>query len=320
MAELITPWSGRIGLSAPVLNAPMGGVAGGRLAAAVTAAGGLGMVGVGSAGTVGLIEREVVHARRAGLPFGIGLLDWALRRDPALLDSALTASPRLISVSFGDDWAWVEPVRSSGVLAATQISTVEEAIRAQDAGVDVIVARGAEGGGHGDPRIGTLPLLEGVLDGVSLPVLAAGGISSPRGLAAVLAAGASGAWMGTAFAACIESLTPDIARDALVSASETDTVTTRVFDIALGYGWPPRYPERLLADPLSREWLGREDEVIERESARTALAEALRAEDGAAGHVNAGQGVGMLTQVQSATDVMAWLCSGAADLLAGWAR
>jgi nitronate monooxygenase len=81
MDKLTTPWSGRIGLGVPVLNAPMGGVAGGRLATAVSAAGGLGMIGVGSEGSKEIIEEEVGHVHRAGLPFGIGLLDWALRRN-----------------------------------------------------------------------------------------------------------------------------------------------------------------------------------------------------------------------------------------------
>ncbi|MGO8871255.1 MAG: NAD(P)H-dependent flavin oxidoreductase [Acidimicrobiales bacterium] len=317
---LATPWSDQLGLGAPVLNAPMGGVAGGELAAAVSAAGGLGMIGVGSAGSVQLIEREVPLVQATGLPFGIGLLDWALQEDPALLEAALGASPRLIGVSFGDEWTWVERVRSAGVLTATQICTVEEARHAQDAGIDVVVARGAEGGGHGDPRIGTLPLLDGVLDAVSLPVLASGGISSPRGLAAVLTAGASGAWIGTAFAASPESLTSGPARTALLEADETDTVVTRVFDIAFGYRWPARYPERILTGSLSDEWIGREREVSGEWSTRAALVEAVRAEGGSAGHVNAGQGVGMLTEVRLAADVIEWLCSGAAALLGGWSR
>jgi nitronate monooxygenase len=180
----------------------------------------------------------------------------------------------------------------------------------------VVVARGAEGGGHGDPRIGTLPLLDGVLEAVSLPVLASGGISSPRGLAAVLAAGASGAWIGTAFAACPESLAPDAARQALVGAD--GTVVTRVFDLASGHGWPERYPERILATDLSDEWVGREAEVAGEVTVRAALAEVLGSERGTAGRVDAGQGVGMLTECRTADEVVRWLCSGAAALLAAW--
>jgi len=298
----------------------MGGVAGGALAAAVSGAGGLGMIGVGSAGSADLMGRELSLLGVTGHPFGIGLLDWALRRDPGLLESALAASPRLISVSFGEEWPWVDLVRAHGVTTATQVCTVDEAVRAEGAGIDVVVARGAEGGGHGDPRIGTLPLLEGVLDAVTVPVLAAGGISTPRGLAAVLAAGASGAWVGTAFAACPESLAADPDRSALVDAAETDTVVTRAYDIALGHPWPDRYPERVLTSGLTDEWAGREHELAGDDEARKAIAEGLWSGDGAPRHVDAGQGVGTLTEVRPAADVVAWLCSGAAELLGAWPR
>ena len=204
---LSTPWSQTMRLRVPLVNAPMGGVAGGALAAAVSAAGGLGMIGVGSAGSAATLEREVEYLREAELPFGIGLLDWAVAREPALLTTALAASPVLISVSFGDDWSWTERARDLGIVTATQVFDLAGARRAEDSGIEVLVARGAEGGGHGDAKVGTLPLLEAVLETVTTPVLAAGGISSARGLAAVLAAGASGAWLGTAFAACTESLT-----------------------------------------------------------------------------------------------------------------
>jgi nitronate monooxygenase len=307
-----------MGLGAPILNAPMGGVAGGGLAAAVSAAGGLGMVGVGSAGSRGLLEEEVARPRRTGLPFGVGLLHWALEREPSLLDAALAAAPTLLSVSFGDGWAWVPRVRDAGVVSATQVSDVVGARRAEDAGVEVLVARGAEGGGHGEAAVGTLPLLEGVLDAVSVPVLAAGGISSPRGLAAVPAAGAAGAWIGTAFAACHEALTPAARRRALVAAMETDTVTTRVFDVALGYGWPPRFAERVLRNRFWEEWADREDVLATDEQGRATLAEAVAAGDYRVAHVDAGQGVGLVTEERPAADVVQWLCAGASELLGSW--
>lgn len=318
-AGLATDWSRSLRLAAPLVNAPMGGVAGGRLASAVTAAGGLGMIGVGSAGSVESLQREVAIPARDGQAFGIGLLDWAVAREPRLLEAALEASPVLISVSFGDEWTWTDRVHRAGIVAVTQVANVEEARRAADAGVDVLVARGAEGGGHGSPEIGTLPLLEGVLDAVSLPVLAAGGISTARGVAAVLAAGASGAWIGTAFAACPESLASDSARSALVAASATDTVTTRVFDIALGYPWPERFPERILRTGVWERWAGREQSLAaDREEAAGLVAARARAADGAA-HVDAGQGVGGITEPRSAAAVVERLCSGAIGLLGVWA-
>ncbi|MGC2655413.1 MAG: nitronate monooxygenase, partial [Mycobacterium sp.] len=181
---LSTPWSRHIGLQVPIVNAPMGGVAGGRLAAAVSAAGGLGMVGMGSAGSVASLTTEMRHVAET---FGIGLVDWVMRKEPELLDAALAARPVLLSVSFGADWSWVDQAHDAGIVTATQVYSGAEARRAQDAGVDVLVARGAEGGGHGEVRVATLPLLDAVLDAVSVPVLAAGGIASPRTLAAVLA-------------------------------------------------------------------------------------------------------------------------------------
>src|ERR1700737_1008640 len=203
---LSTPWSRRMGLRVPIVNAPMGGVAGGRLAAAVTAAGGLGMVGMGTAGSTSSLRAELPHVRGT---FGIGLVGWVIRKEPELLDAALAAQPVLVSVSFGTDLSWAERAHDAWIAAATKVYTTVAAPRAQDAGICLLLARGCEGGGPGDATIGTLPLLDIVLDVVSVPVLAAGGIASPRSLAAVLAAGASGAWLGTRLAACPEALTGD---------------------------------------------------------------------------------------------------------------
>src|SRR6202012_6093488 len=110
---------------------------------------------------------------------------------------------------FGTDLSWVSRVHDAGIAAATQVYNSDEARRAEDAGIDLLIARGSEGGGHGGATLGTLPLLAGVLDSVSVPVLAAGGIASPRSLAAVLAAGASGAWLGTLLSDHPAAPTPD---------------------------------------------------------------------------------------------------------------
>ncbi len=317
-ASIETAWSATLGLRAPVLNAPMGGVAGGALAAAVSAAGGFGMIGIGSAGSVELVRREVGIATAAGQRFGIGLLDWKLAADLRLLDAAIDAGPALLSVSFGEAWPWTERVRAAGITTAVQVADVATARRAADAGVEVIVARGAEGGGHGDPAMGTLPLLEGVLDAVDVPVLAAGGITSARGLAAVLAAGASGAWLGTAFATCPESLATDGTRQALLDAVGTATVTTRAFDVGLGYAWPDRYPERVLANSFTERWSGRERELEVEIRSRRALTEAVAADDRQIAQVDGGQGVGLVTQIRSAGSVIDDLCQGAIALLSSW--
>jgi nitronate monooxygenase len=312
---LSTPWSRGIGLRVPIVNAPMGGVAGGRLAAAVSGAGGLGMVGMGSAGSVASLTAELAHVTGR---FGIGLVDWVMRKERGLLDAALAAGPILLSVSFGADWAWVSQAHEAGIATATQVYSSTEARRAQEAGVDVLVARGAEGGGHGDVRVATLPLLDAVLDAVSVPVLAAGGIASPRTLAAVLAAGASGAWLGTCMAACSEASSSDGARRALIAAHETDTTTTQVFDVGRQRPWPARFPSRVLDNDYVRHWSGREGALAADPAARAELTAGIAADDTRIAPVDAGQGVAMVTAVMPAGQVIDRLCTGAERLLGGW--
>lgn len=308
-----------MGLDVPIVNAPMGGAAGGALAAAVSRAGGLGMIGIGSSGSAALLEQELAVAGEIRRPFGIGLVHWRIAMEPELLTTALAAKPPMVSVSFGDEWSWVQRAHDAGVSTATQVGDVEAAHRAVDAGVDVVIARGAEGGGHGEPTVGTLPLLSAVLDHVSVPVLAAGGISSGRGLAAVLAAGASGAWLGTAFCACTEALTPAVTRRALLAADETSTVTTRVFDIAQGYGWPAHLPERTLRNAFVDRWAGHENELVHDDNARKQLASAVTARDHSLAPVNAGQGVRALTDEEPAARVVDRFVDEAVELLGRWA-
>src|SRR4029077_4120582 len=143
---LSTPWSRQMDLRVPIVNAPMGGVAGGRLAAAVTAAGGLGMLGMGSDATRASLAAEL---QQVSGRFGIGLVDWVMRNEAGLLDDALAARPVLLSVSFGNDWSWVAKAHNAGIPTATQVYDAAGARQAADAGVDILVARGAEGGGHG---------------------------------------------------------------------------------------------------------------------------------------------------------------------------
>ena len=319
MVALSTEWSRALGLEAPIVNAPMGGVAGGALAAAVSRAGGLGMIGIGSTGSAALLDEELRNLSELGRPFGIGLVDWVIADEPALLEVAIAAKPALLSVSFGDNWSWVQRAHDAGLAAATQVGDLQGAKRAAEAGVDVVIARGAEGGGHGAPHIGTLPLLAAVLDQVSVPVLAAGGISSGRGLAAVLAAGASGAWLGTAFCACPESLVSGRTRRALLAAHDTDTMITRVFDVALGYRWPAQCPERVLRNGFADRWVGREEELITDHDAREALAAAIAADDHRLAPINAGQGVAMLTATRPVAEVIDQLCADARRLLDRWA-
>jgi nitronate monooxygenase len=338
--SLGTPWSRSLGLDTPIVSAPMGGVAGGGFAHAVSQAGALGMIGMGSSGSAANLARQlaefdavraaddVADAARRTRPFGIGMVHWGLERDPAMLEVALEARPTLVSVGFADRFDWVTGVHAGGALAATQVYTPAEALIAADAGVDVIVARGAEAGGHGDHRIGTLPLLDAVLDalddrrgtpGAGPAVLAAGGIGSGRSLAAVLAAGADAAWIGTALTTARESLTPPGAVEVLLAAGGDDTATTTALDAALGLPWPERFPERVIRNAFVEEWGDRAQE-LRHEASHAELRARVAAANASGDHtlvpVDAGQGVGLLREVRPVAETIAEFTRDAAALLA----
>ena len=313
----------RLDLAVPVIGAPMAGAAGGALAAAVSGAGGLGCVGVGSGAETGWVAEQRGLAARPARPYGVGLLAWSLDDRPELLDAVLDTArhplPALVSLSFGDYARHVETVRSAGAFVATQVGTVAEARAADSAGVDLIVARGAEGGGHGRDLVATLPLLQAVLDAVEVPVVAAGGIGTARGLAAVLAAGAAGAWVGTAFLCCAESLFADDLVTRLGAADETATSYGRVFDVASGAGWPAEYGGRAVRNEFFDSWAGREEELDDVARERFRAAPGMR--DLSTIPVYAGQGVGLLNgERRPAADVLAELGEAAALLRAAGER
>jgi len=300
-AVLTTALTERFGLEVPVISAPMAGISGGRLAAAVSAAGALGMVGYGAGPADGL-TREAEVAAASGRPFGIGLLAWVVESQPELVDAAIAARPALISLAFGDYAPHVARIRDAGIAVTTQAGTVADARAAVDAGVDILVARGGEGGGHGRDAVATLPLLQEVLEAIGIPVVAAGGIATARGLAAVLAAGAVGAWVGTAFLACTEGDGSDAARAAVVAAASDSTVYTTVLDTGRGVPWPEEFGGRALRNDFATRWHGREAELA-------AAGERLTEPP-----VWAGQAVGLVRAERSAAGVVADL-AGAEALL-----
>jgi nitronate monooxygenase len=305
----------RFGVDLPVVGAPMFGVGAGALASAVSSAGGLGMIGVGAASSADWLSEQCRICAASGRPYGVGLMAWALERDRSSLDVMLAERPALVSVSFGGYAQFVEPLRSAGLVVTTQVGNLDETLRAEQAGVDVIVARGGEAGGHGRNDVGTLVLLQEALEAVSTPVLAAGGIATARGVAAVLAAGAVGAWIGTAFLASAEAETSDFAAAAVIEARDTDTAYGRVFDVAQRLAWPAEYGGRSLRNAYFERWHGREDDLASDDAAMQELAAAREAQDFDAAYIYAGQGAGMLAGRRSVAEIMAELAT-AEDLLA----
>lgn len=312
---MIDTWLTRtFGLTVPVVGAPMAGPGEGALAAAVSAAGGLGMVGVNASRSPDWVRQQAEVAATGGAPYGVGLMAWVLERDEGQLDAVLDVRPALVSVSFGAFETYVDRLRDAGIRVAVQAGTPDEAARAEAAGVDLVVARGAEGGGHGRNDVGTLPLLQAVLDTVEVPVVAAGGIATARGLAAVLAAGAVGAWVGTALLATHEAGTSAAARKRLLVAEVTDTAYGRVFDVAQRLPWPEEFGGRGLRNAYFDRWANRLDELATDDAAAAELSEAQREQDLDVAYVYAGQGAGLLSEERSVADVLADL-AGAEDLL-----
>lgn len=304
---MLETWLTReLGLSLPILSAPMGGRAGGELAGEVSKAGGLGMLGAARYTSAEWIATESDIAREIGGAFGIGLQTWSLD-DGALLDAAIAARPTVIGLSFGDPAPYVERVHAAGIPVLSQINTIEDMRLAEAAGVDVIVAQGGEAGGH-TGHIGTLPLLQEVLEATDLPVLAAGGIATGRGLAAVLAAGAEGALLGTVLLASPETIGPAYARDRLLAAGSADTVYTSVFDQARDQPWPQRWGGRALRNAFTAKY-------HDSDADHAKLAGAYDPADSNIGVVYAGQAAGMVNDSRNAGVIVADIAARAEQLL-----
>ena len=185
------------------------------------------------------------------MPFGIGLVSWVIDARPELLDIAIAARPTLISISFGDAGAARARLHDAGILVASQVQSRHWAEVAVEAGVDIVVAQGTEAGGH-TGAVGTLPLLQIVLELTDLPVVAAGGIASGRGLAAVLAAGAVGALGRHAVSPRRGGRNSTAARERIARSDETETLYTSVYDRLQDKGWPAEFRRPRDSQPVRR--------------------------------------------------------------------
>jgi nitronate monooxygenase len=308
----------RFGLDHPVISAPMGWAGGGRLAAAVSAAGGLGLIGGAYGDEAWLIpELEAAGNERVGC----GFLTFRLRERLSLLDLALERAPAAMFLSFGDPEPYADRIRAAGVPLICQIQSVPDARRAIDVGADVVVAQGTEAGGHGEKR-GTFTLVPEVADLIAgrateTLLCAAGGVGDGRGLAAALTLGADGILAGTRFWASEEALVHPNLQAAAVLATGDDTIRSVVIDVVKGFDvWPPRYDLRTLKSATTDRWHGREAElrsVADREIARFAAAAAA----GDAREVGAtvGEAIGLIHDVAPARTILERMVAEAEAIL-----
>jgi len=246
-----TPLCDLFDIEHPVLLAPMAGVSGGALAAAVSRAGGLGLIG-GGYGDADWLAREFDTAGDARV--GIGFITWSLAQQPHLLDLVLSRGPAALMLSFGDFRPLLPDIRTTQTELIVQVQTLDQAREAVDAGVDAIVAQGTEAGGHGGTRA-TFPFVPAVVDiAKDIPVIAAGGIADGRGLAAALALGAAGALCGTGYFASHESLASVNAKRDALHGNGDDTERSSVFDMARGLDWPDSWNLRTMRNGFTRQW------------------------------------------------------------------
>ena len=316
---LETTFTKLVGCSVPIQQAGMGGAATPELAAAVSDAGGLGMVNMVMVPAAEVATAVAGLAKATSGPVGINFLMPFL--DLAVVDAAAPHC-RVVEFFYGDPQAGlVERVHAAGALADWQVGTADEAKAAVQAGCDFVVAQGVEAGGHVRGTVGLLALLDEVLHVVEVPVLAAGGIGSARAMAAALAAGADGVRVGTRFVATAESGSHPAYMQALVEASAADTVITTAFSVM----WPDA-PHRVLRSAVAAmeafpgETTGEMDLGAARMPIpRGAVPSPTRDTTGAipAMALYAGESVGDVVRVQSAGDVVRELAEGAERLLRG---
>lgn len=308
-----------LGVTQPIVQAPMGSAAVPALAAAVSNAGALGTVALTWVADVAGVVRDT--AALTDRPFGGNLvLQWDQH---SRLDQALEAGLPVVSLTWGDPSPYVERVHDAGALLMHTVGNAEEARRAVASGVDVIVAQGWEAGGHVWGTVATLPLVPAVVDAVApVPVIAAGGIGDARGVAAVRALGAQAAWVGTRFLLADEAPVHQTYRDRLIAAGETDAEWyANLYEV----GWPDA-PHRALRNSTAEAWErsgrpgpgarpGEGDEVAHEASGEPLprYSSALPLE-GATGDIEAlslwaGQSVALARRCQPAAEIVAELTS-----------
>lgn len=317
---LHTPVCDLLGITHPIV---LGGMASGTsipLVTAVSEAGALGTLGVTGLSPSQVREQiAALHAATAK-PFGVNFLLF-LQADDASFSAALEARPRVISLAWArpdqDLRPYVQRIHDAGLLAMHMAGEVAEAVRAAQAGVDVIVAQGTEGGGHVG-WMASMALIPMVVQAVApRPVLAAGGIADGRGVAAALALGAEGVMLGTRFLATAESPLHANLKQAILRSDGHDTMLTEIPDIAAGQVWPGAMA-RVLRNRFIEHWAGREWALRQQADSVGAAARAARlAGDAEQAPLLVGQDAGLIDTLLPAAEVVQRLVAQAEEIITG---
>jgi Dioxygenases related to 2-nitropropane dioxygenase len=309
MARLQTPVCDLLGIQLPIFQAGMSSYTTPELVAAVSNAGGLGIIG-GLSREPDELREEIRKVRElTSRPFGVNHVISQLDSDA--IDVTLELRVPILSLAWGRAGEIVRRAHDAGLKVIHQVNTPEEAGRAASDGADVIVAQGGEGGGHVG-AMSTLALVPQVVDVVNgVPVLAAGGIADGRGLAAVMMLGAQGALIGTRFLATPEARGRGHSKDVILNALGSQTVASKFFDDVLGLRWPGALV-RSIRNPLLDRWAQRQqDWALAADQIRPSLEAALAAGD----FVLAGESAGLIHDIVPAGELVARIAREAEALL-----
>ena len=321
--HLKTRLTERLGIEHPILLAPMNVFTGGKLAAAVSNAGGLGLIG-GGYGDADWLERAFAAAGDARV--GCGFITWSMARNPKLLDPVLAKKPAAVMLSFGELEPHASRIKAQGVPLICQVQGMRYLREAVDAGADVIVAEGNEAGGHSGYR-GVFTLVPEAADYLAkhapgTVLVAAGGVGDGRGLAAALMLGAEGVLVGTRFVASRESEAPESFRESIIRHDGDSTLKSRSVDVARKRYWPnPEFVIRVLKNGFVDKWHGRETEMeknidVEREK----FWNAFLAGDAENTGVLMGEVSGIITDAPPAARIVERMVAEACGLLSGRSR
>jgi enoyl-[acyl-carrier protein] reductase II len=310
-----------LGIDYPVCQAGMYSVAYGRLAAAVSNAGGLGVIGSAFMQPEELREEIRLAKRETDKPFGVDILfaEVSGKDDTASgyteeVEGAIEVTfdeqvPVIVS-GLGNPAQIIPRAKAAGVRMMALVGTSRQARKVEASGVDIVIASGHEGGGHVG-RIGTLPLVSAVVDAVAIPVIAAGGISDGRGLVAALALGASGVWLGTRFIATDEARSHDNYKGKIVEIDEDGTTVTR------GHSGKPA---RIARNQFTTYWDAHQSDIKPfpyqlREVGQPHSVRGRMEGDTDMGVLPMGQGAGTISAVQPAGDVVRDIMAEAESVL-----
>jgi len=248
---LRTPLCDLLQIEHPIMLAGMGGVSYAELAAAVSNAGGYGVLGMAGRGP-DFIRNEMRKVRAlTDRPFGVDLLAASPESLTASVDVIIGEGASCFVAGLGVPMPIIAKLKTAGLKVMVVCGAVKHAIKAEQAGCDAVICQGGEGGGH-TGLVGTMPLVAQAVEAVKIPVVAAGGLYDGRGLAASLALGAVGVWMGTRFIASTEAHAGALYHEAVLGADDTETVRTRCYS---------GKPMRVRQNPYVADWESRPGDI-----------------------------------------------------------